>query len=403
MRCPALSLALSIVSVFSSLIVMTTSFSFAQNSVTGAIPPGARVVIAPMGGFETYFAAAVREKKVPIMLTLDKDSAQYFIVSTDTEWQGFVYGAGGSANWSQSGGSAAYGAAGSSTRGLEASIMLIDAKTKDVVWAYEVHKSSHGALLLGTMAARGKQSVAEACAKHLKEFIDKGEGGKETGSSSLAITPVAQRLADSSSPSGLEHSSIQPSQPSQPAPIRSAVSVSSSPTGADIFVDDEFAGNTPSTLNISGGKHVVTVRKSGYQEWVRNVNLYGGSITLNAELVPGTAQPQPANPPVVPDSKKEPAVTAVSTNPPSKSVGWIGVHAQSSGDVAVVTNVNPDSAGEKAGIQVGDVIVALDGRLLKGKDFETAVAALKPGAQVLVNYARGSASHEVQITVGSHN
>jgi len=137
--------------------------------------PGSRVVIAPMGGFETYFAAAVREKKVPITLTLDKDRAQFFLVSTETEWQGFVYGSGGSANWNQSGGSAAHGAAASSTRGLEASIMLIDAKTKDVIWAYEVHKNSHGGLLLGTHGARGQQSLAEACAKHLKEFIEKGK------------------------------------------------------------------------------------------------------------------------------------------------------------------------------------------------------------------------------------
>jgi len=128
-----------------------------------------------MGGFETYFAAAMREKKVPARLTLDKDSAQYFIVSTETEWHGFVYGSAGAANWNQNGGSAAHAASASSTRGLEASIMLIDAKTKDVVWAYEVHKSSHGALLLGTHAARGQQSLAEACAKHLKEFIEKGK------------------------------------------------------------------------------------------------------------------------------------------------------------------------------------------------------------------------------------
>jgi hypothetical protein len=53
--------------------------------------------------------------------------------------------------------------------------MLIDAKTKDVVWAYEVHKSSHGALLFGSHAARGQQSLAEACAKHLKEYIKKGK------------------------------------------------------------------------------------------------------------------------------------------------------------------------------------------------------------------------------------
>jgi hypothetical protein len=144
-------------------------------SDNGQISPGARIVIAPMGGFETYFAAAMREKKVPVRLTLDKDSAQYFVVSTETEWHGFVYGSAGSANWNQNGGSATHGAAASSTRGLEASIMVIDAKTKDVVWAYEVHKSSHGALLFGTHAARGQQSLAEACAKHLKEFIEKGK------------------------------------------------------------------------------------------------------------------------------------------------------------------------------------------------------------------------------------
>jgi hypothetical protein len=49
-----------------------------------------------MGGFEIYFAAAMREKKVPVQLTLDKETAQYFVVSTEPEWHGFVYGSGGS-------------------------------------------------------------------------------------------------------------------------------------------------------------------------------------------------------------------------------------------------------------------------------------------------------------------
>jgi hypothetical protein len=141
----------------------------------GEIGPGSRIVIAPMGGFETYFAAAIREKKVPIKLTLDRETAQFFVVSTETEWHGFVYGSAGGASWNQNGGSGGHAASASSTRGLEASIMVIDAKTKDVVWAYEVHKSSHGALLLGTHAARGQQSLAEACAKHLKEYIEKGK------------------------------------------------------------------------------------------------------------------------------------------------------------------------------------------------------------------------------------
>jgi serine protease Do len=78
-------------------------------------------------------------------------------------------------------------------------------------------------------------------------------------------------------------------------------------------------------------------------------------------------------------------------------------HAQNKGDVAVVTSVAADSPGAKAGIQVGDIILALDGRLIKGKDFESAVAALKPGTQISINYARGSSAHEVQITAGSSN
>jgi hypothetical protein len=51
--------------------------------------------------------------------------------------------------------------------------MLIDAKSKDAVWTYEVRKSSHGELLLGTHAARGQQSLAEVCAERLKDFIEK--------------------------------------------------------------------------------------------------------------------------------------------------------------------------------------------------------------------------------------
>jgi S1-C subfamily serine protease len=52
---------------------------------------------------------------------------------------------------------------------------------------------------------------------------------------------------------------------------------------------------------------------------------------------------------------------------------------------------------------VGDIILALDGRLLKGRDFETAVVAFKPGTQILVSYARGTSAHEVLVTVSSRN
>jgi predicted metalloprotease with PDZ domain len=73
------------------------------------------------------------------------------------------------------------------------------------------------------------------------------------------------------------------------------------------------------------------------------------------------------------------------TDPLPKLIGWIGIHAQNKGDAAVVTNVSVDGPAAKAGLQMGDIIMALDGRLIKGKGFESTVGALKPGTQILVN------------------
>jgi S1-C subfamily serine protease len=102
------------------------------------------------------------------------------------------------------------------------------------------------------------------------------------------------------------------------------------------------------------------------------------------------------------DSSKESFTSGASIASSQEPVGWIGIYVQNKGDAAVVTSVTADSPGAKAGIQVGDNILALDGRLIKGKDFETSVAALKPGTEISINYARGSAAHAVSLTVGSH-
>jgi hypothetical protein len=42
------------------------------------------------------------------------------------------------------------------------------------------------------------------------------------------------------------------------------------------------------------GKHSITVRKTGFQDWVREMNLSGGTINLAAELVPGSTVPAAA-------------------------------------------------------------------------------------------------------------
>jgi S1-C subfamily serine protease len=161
-------------------------------------------------------------------------------------------------------------------------------------------------------------------------------------------------------------------------------------------VDDEFAGNTPSAIDIPAGKHVVTVRKSGYQDWVRSMNFYTGSITLSAELNRGTAEPAVAPKPAAPADKLP------DTDPaPTPSSPWIGVSAQSNSNGVLVTSVEAGGPAAVVGIQTGDTILALDGRLMKGRSLESAVAPLKPGTKIVINYARGTSTGEALVTVGT--
>jgi len=61
--------------------------------------------------------------------------------------------------------------------------------------------------------------------------------------------------------------------------------ITSTPDGADVYVDDAFVGNTPAQLKLSQGKHHVRVVMKGYEEWSRNIDIPAGSeITLNASL-----------------------------------------------------------------------------------------------------------------------
>lgn len=63
------------------------------------------------------------------------------------------------------------------------------------------------------------------------------------------------------------------------------VLVSSTPDGADIYVDDAFVGNAPATLKLSSGKHTVKVTQAGYKDWSKEVSMFAGSeVGLKATL-----------------------------------------------------------------------------------------------------------------------
>ena len=64
-----------------------------------------------------------------------------------------------------------------------------------------------------------------------------------------------------------------------------SLSVESSVAGADIEIDGSFVGSTPSTLSVAPGQHTVTVKKKGYEDWTRSMNVAGNSVPLSADLV----------------------------------------------------------------------------------------------------------------------
>jgi hypothetical protein len=63
------------------------------------------------------------------------------------------------------------------------------------------------------------------------------------------------------------------------------VAVQSDPAGADIYIDGQMVGQTPSTFDLAAGEHQINALLAGYQDWVRRVHVLAGSeISLNAKL-----------------------------------------------------------------------------------------------------------------------
>jgi hypothetical protein len=60
--------------------------------------------------------------------------------------------------------------------------------------------------------------------------------------------------------------------------------VSSTPDGADIEIDGNFVGSTPSTMGIAAGPHHLSVKKTGFKPWERKITVSSGHIKIDATL-----------------------------------------------------------------------------------------------------------------------
>src|ERR1700722_19937054 len=113
------------------------------------------VFIEPQQGFETYLAAAVSKKNVPVDVVTDQTKATYVLRAAPVEVK------------SESTGGKIARCLFAYCAGIEdkgnVSVQLIEVGSTKMVWAYSVNKQKGG--------SKNQQSMAEAIAKHFKEFL----------------------------------------------------------------------------------------------------------------------------------------------------------------------------------------------------------------------------------------
>lgn len=115
------------------------------------LPEGSKIYIEAADGFDTYLTAALQKKHVPVTVVTDKTQAEYELTGVSDHQK---------AGWAK------VAFTGSIHSDEQASVKLINIKSSEVVFAYAVNKKN---------SLHGRQTAAEACAKHLKEAME-GKG-----------------------------------------------------------------------------------------------------------------------------------------------------------------------------------------------------------------------------------
>jgi len=65
---------------------------------------------------------------------------------------------------------------------------------------------------------------------------------------------------------------------------------SSSPPGAQVYLDNQYQGTTPSTLSgVSAGPHSLEYRDPGYQSYITNITVTAGTSSYYAALTPASS------------------------------------------------------------------------------------------------------------------
>ncbi len=89
---------------------------------------------------------------------------------------------------------------------------------------------------------------------------------------SLSTIPPAAPGAAAAAPGAAPTPGTAPSGPDAVA----SVQLASDPAGAEIAIDGNYVGSTPSTVNLKPGAHAIKMTMTGYLPWVRSIETEGG-------------------------------------------------------------------------------------------------------------------------------
>ena len=77
-------------------------------------------------------------------------------------------------------------------------------------------------------------------------------------------------------------------------PGKGTLNLTSKPPGAEVYLDNQFRGSTPSTItDLNPGMHNVELRLKGYQGWSTDIAVSPGTYQFNAVLTPAAQQTAP--------------------------------------------------------------------------------------------------------------
>jgi hypothetical protein len=189
---------------------------------------------------------------------------------------------------------------------------------------------------------------------------------------------------------------------------KATAEISSEPLGADIEIDGKFIGNTPSSVGVGTGDHVLRLSQHGYKSWERHLQISTGTIKIAATLesipVDTTASDSPT-------SEAPPSGTSIIRNPlPAEGTGiesrigvWFTGSPSVKHDGLEISSVEPKGPADNIDIKPGDVIIALDGHYLYTlDDLRAILRGHEQGGRLVIRYRRERLTYENYLAVAAN-